>query len=261
MLNLTPISAFNDNYIWLLQNPDTHQCAAVDPGDAAPVLNWLAEHPGWQLTDILITHHHHDHTGGIGTLKKHCQPRVSGPALENIPQLDQPLEDNQHIEILGSLFTALHVPGHTKGHIAYFCDTEEQPLLFSGDTLFLAGCGRLFEGSPAQMFHSLQRLACLPDNTLVYCAHEYSLGNLQFSAAAEPDNPDIRQRLQQVESLRQNNRITLPSRLDLEKKTNPFLRCDSPALIRQLHQRELLQTTVSDPVSVFTALREWKNNF
>ncbi|NLC09203.1 MAG: hydroxyacylglutathione hydrolase [Gammaproteobacteria bacterium] len=259
MLNLTPLKAFNDNYIWLIQNPQKFHCAVVDPGDAEPVLKWLAENPQWRLTDIVITHHHRDHTGGISALKQHSQPRVIGPALENIPSLDLPVHDNQTLELLGSEFNTLLVPGHTKGHIAYYC-AAEQPFVLSGDTLFAAGCGRIFEGTAAQMYDSLQRLAQLPDATLVYCAHEYTLSNLKFAATVEPTNVLIQQRLQKVISLREQDMITLPSTIALEKQTNPFLRCTSTELIQQVsqHQQPLPQ---GDPVSIFAALRAWKDTF
>ncbi len=260
MLNLTPLKAFNDNYIWLIQNTQTFQCAVVDPGDAAPVLKWLTENPHWQLTDILITHHHKDHTGGVSALKQHSQARVVGPALENIPACDLAVQDNQTVELLGTEFTAMLVPGHTKGHIAYYW-AGEQPFVLSGDTLFAAGCGRLFEGTAAQMYDSLQRLAQLPDHTLVYCTHEYTLSNLKFAAAVEPNNSFIQQRLQQVIDLREQDLITLPSTLAVEKETNPFLRCDSAELMQQvcLHQQQSL--SAQDPVAIFTALRAWKDNF
>jgi len=260
MLNLTPLKAFNDNYIWLIQNTQTFQCAVVDPGDAAPVLKWLAENPQWQLTDILITHHHKDHTGGVSTLKQHSQARVVGPALENIPACDLAVQDNQAVELLGTEFNAMLVPGHTKGHIAYYW-AGEQPFVLSGDTLFAAGCGRLFEGTAAQMYDSLQRLAQLPDHTLVYCTHEYTLSNLKFAAAVEPTNALIQQRLQQVIELRKQDLITLPSTLAIEKETNPFLRCNSSELVQQVSL--YLQKTLDqqDPIAVFTALRAWKDNF
>src|SRR5690554_1631090 len=182
MLTFTALPAFNDNYIWLLQNSDTLHCAVIDPGDAQPVLTWLAENPQWQLTDILITHHHYDHVGGVTQLKQATQARVTGPAREKIPSLDHPVDDNAIINVLGSTVQVFAVPGHTLGHVVYYCqDTYKQPWLLSGDTLFAAGCGRMFEGSSEQMFTSLERLAALPDPTLVYCTHEYTLSNLHFA--------------------------------------------------------------------------------
>ena len=231
MIQIEALPAFTDNYLWLLQDNHLHQCAVVDPGDSEPVLRWLADHPEWSLTDILITHHHPDHIGGVAALKAATGARVLGPALEKIPERDIALEDNQHVEVLGLDWLILHVPGHTLGHIAYFhVDEELPPVLLCGDTLFSAGCGRLFEGTPEQMYQSLSRLAALPDATQVYCTHEYTLSNLRFACAVEPDNQALVQRFAEVTKLRENNRISLPSTIGLEKSTNPFLRSDCPAV-------------------------------
>lgn len=258
MLTITALPAFNDNYIWLLQDPATQQCAAVDPGDANPVLQWLEDNPGWQLSDILITHHHRDHTGGIATLKQATAARVHGPELENIDGVDQQLADLQQLQVLDRTFTIYHVPGHTLGHIAYYLPGE-QPMLFSGDTLFLAGCGRIFEGTPAQMYHSLQRLVVLPANTLVYCTHEYSLSNLKFAAAVEPDNAAISARIEEVSALREQDRISLPSTMADELATNPFLRCNEQQVVASAAEQSG-QLPVG-PVEVFAAIRAWKDNF
>lgn len=258
MLTITALPAFNDNYIWLLQDSATQQCAAVDPGDANPVLQWLENNPQWQLTDILITHHHRDHTGGVGALKQATGAKVHGPQLESIEGVDQPLADLAQLQVLGRDFTVYHVPGHTLGHIAYYLPGE-QPLLFSGDTLFLAGCGRLFEGTAAQMYHSLERLAALPADTLIYCTHEYSLSNLKFAAAVEPDNADIKTRQQEVAGLRERNLISLPSTLARELTTNPFLRCNEQQVVASAAS-QTGQLPVG-PVEVFAALRAWKDNF
>lgn len=258
MLTITALPAFNDNYIWLLQNPVTHCCAVVDPGDAGPVIRWLEDNPQWQLTDILITHHHRDHTGGIAALKQLTGATVYGPQLETIEGVDHPLSDGQQVQVLGRTLSVLHVPGHTLGHIAYYLDGQ-QPWLFSGDTLFLAGCGRVFEGTPEQMYHSLQRLAALPAHTLVYCTHEYSLSNLKFAAAVEPDNTVISARMQEIDALRKQDRISLPSTLADELATNPFLRCNEQQVITSA-ARESGQPPAS-PVEVFAAIRVWKDNF
>lgn len=258
MLNLTPLRAFNDNYIWLLQQPATQQCAVVDPGDAQPVLDWLADNQSWQLTDILITHHHGDHTGGIQQLKQATNARVIGPATENIPLRDVAVADQQ-LQVLGHSVQVLPVPGHTSGHVAYYC-AGSPGFLLSGDTLFAAGCGRMFEGTAAQMSASLALLAQLPADTLLYCAHEYTLGNLEFAAAVEPDNQQIQQRLQQVIKLREHNGISLPSTLELELATNPFLRCHLPQVQQTLHQHGLA-VDASDPAEIFAALRGWKDIF
>ena len=257
MLKIDALPAFNDNYIWLLQDPAAQRCAVVDPGDAQPVLNWLEGHPGWQLSDILITHHHFDHVGGIERLKAHSGARVVGPAKEQIPHCDLALTEGQRIDVLGHNFKVLEVPGHTLGHIAYF--QPEQHWLFCGDTLFAAGCGRLFEGSPEQMHASLQRLAALPDDSLIYCTHEYTLSNLRFAAAVEPNNRQIQARLQEVEAWRQEGRISLPSNLALERASNPFLRTESEAVQKKIDERE--GPAKRSPSQVFAALRAWKDHF
>jgi hydroxyacylglutathione hydrolase len=258
MIVIDALPAFSDNYLWLLQDPLQQRCAVVDPGDAAPVLAWLAAHPGWQLSDILITHHHADHVGGVLQLKAQCAAKVYGPAKENIPGRDIALSEGDLIEVLGQQFQVLEVPGHTLGHVAYYHAANE-PLLFCGDTLFAGGCGRLFEGTPAQMHLSLQRLAHLPENTLIYCTHEYTLSNLHFAHAVEPHNAAITKRLADVTHLRSQAQITLPSNMALELATNPFLRADNHQVKRQaeLHDhREYANTE-----EVFASLRAWKNNF
>lgn len=258
MIVIDALPAFTDNYLWLLQEPLSKCCAVVDPGDAAPVLAWLAAHPDWQLTDILITHHHPDHIGGVLQLKAQSGARVFGPAKENIPGRDQALIEGDCIEVLGLDFKVLEVPGHTLGHIAFYHDAK-QPLLFCGDTLFAGGCGRLFEGTPAQMHHSLQRLAQLPSNTAIYCTHEYTLSNLRFAQAVEPHNPEIAQRLASVIALRVEGHNTLPSSMALEHATNPFLRCHESAVKQQIDQRDNCQHANAE--AVFTSLRAWKNQF
>ncbi|WP_339466433.1 hydroxyacylglutathione hydrolase [Pseudomonas sp. EA_65y_Pfl2_P74] len=255
MIQISALPAFTDNYIWLLQDHRTQRCAVVDPGDAAPVQAWLAAHPGWVLSDILITHHHHDHVGGVERLKNACGATVYGPASENIPARDVALNDNDTVNVLGWDFDVYAVPGHTLGHIAYY----HHGLLFCGDTLFAAGCGRLFEGTPQQMHHSLSRLAALPEDTLVYCTHEYTLSNLKFAAAVEPSNPDIAARLEKVIQHRQNNVMTLPSTLALEKLTNPFLRTGERLVTQKVDEREGAQNRA--PSEVFAALRAWKDKF
>jgi hydroxyacylglutathione hydrolase len=257
MLKIDALPAFNDNYIWLLQDPVTQRCAAVDPGDAQPVLDWLEAHPGWELSDILITHHHPDHVGGIQRLKANGRVRVMGPSAEQIPQRDLALTEGQGVDVLGYSFNVLEVPGHTLGHIAYF--QPEQHWLFCGDTLFAGGCGRLFEGSPEQMHASLQRLAALPDDSLIYCTHEYTLSNLRFAAAVEPHNAEIQARLQQVTEWRANDQISLPSNLALEKVSNPFLRTHDMAVQKIINERE--GQAQRSPSQVFAALRAWKDHF
>ena len=259
MIQIDALPAFNDNYIWLLQDSASQRCAVVDPGDAAPVLAWLERHPGWHLSDILITHHHHDHVGGVEQLKARTGATVYGPAQERIPGRDQALDDNASVRVLGLDFQVIAVPGHTLGHIAYYCQQTATPVLFCGDTLFAAGCGRLFEGTPEQMHHSLQRLAALPAETLVYCTHEYTLSNLRFAQAIEPENPHIAQRFADVTELRSQDRITLPSTLALEKLTNPFLRTSVTSVKEKLDERN--GPINPTPSAVFAGLRAWKDRF
>lgn len=253
MFDIIRIPAFKDNYIWLLRKGAA--AAVVDPGDAGPVLDVL-DRQGLTLTAILITHHHADHQGGVaGLLARHPAP-VFGPAHESITALSRPLHGGETIALpeLGCAFAVIAVPGHTLGHLAY----HGAGCLFCGDTLFTAGCGRVFEGSMAQMLASLERLAALPEQTAVYCAHEYTQANLRFALAADPGNPLLQQRASEVAAVRAQGGATVPSTLALEKATNPFLRCGEPALVAAAGSRG---TQANDPLAVFTALREWKNVF
>ncbi|MDR6178333.1 MULTISPECIES: hydroxyacylglutathione hydrolase [unclassified Pseudomonas] len=259
MFDILPLPAFNDNYIWLIKDAATRQAVVVDPGDAAPVLAWLDANPAWRLTDILITHHHNDHTGGITALKQRSGARVSAPADERIAAVDLPLADGQRLEVLGVPFEVLRVPGHTAGHIAFHA-AGERPLLFSGDTLFSAGCGRLFEGTPSQMLTSLQRLARLPDATEIYCGHEYTLSNLRFAQAVEPENPAVQQALAETQQLREAQRPTLPSTLGRERRINPFLRtAENSVRLRLQEERGVAADAPED--TYFAALRGWKDTF
>ncbi|MGE8498099.1 MAG: hydroxyacylglutathione hydrolase [Pseudomonas sp.] len=257
MIKIDALPAFNDNYIWLLQDLEQKRCAVVDPGDAAPVQAWLVANPGWVLSDILITHHHFDHVGGVEALKAQTGARVYGPAQETIPGRDVALEQGQQIEVLGQSFDIFSVPGHTLGHIAYH--QADHHWLFCGDTLFAAGCGRLFEGTPAQMHDSLGRLAALPGQTLVYCTHEYTLSNLRFARAVEPENRQIAQRFEEVTTWRESGRISLPSTLELEHATNPFLRVAETSVKEKIDERDGKRNRT--PSEVFAALRSWKDQF
>ncbi len=257
MIKIDALPAFTDNYIWLLQDPERRRCAVVDPGDAAPVQAWLAAHADWQLSDILVTHHHHDHIGGVEQLKAATGARVLGPAKENIPARDLALGEGDRVEVLGHTFRVIEVPGHTLGHIAYY--QAEQHWLFCGDTLFAAGCGRLFEGTAEQMHDSLSRLAALPGQTLVYCTHEYTLSNLRFAQAVEPHNPQVAQRLAEVSAWRESGRISLPSTLSLERATNPFLRSAETSIKEKIDQRDGARNRSAS--GVFAGLRAWKDNF
>lgn len=260
-VQIVPLRAFRDNYIWLLQRGQV--AAVVDPGDGAPVLAALS-HLGLHLEAILLTHHHADHVGGVEALlaawPQGARPLVFGPAAESITGVTQPLAGGESISLpgLGLQFQVLAVPGHTRGHLAYFCQLVGQPALFCGDTLFGAGCGRLFEGTPTQMAHSLDRIASLPERTAIYCAHEYTSMNLGFAQTVEPHNPEISRRVAAVADLRRRDQPTLPSTLALEKATNPFLRCAQPEVIAAARRQG---ASGDDLVSVFAALREWRNQF
>lgn len=253
---MIPLPAFNDNYIWLLH--DGGSALVVDPGDAAVVLNAL-EGLAVQLDGILITHHHGDHTGGVDVLRGATGARVFGPAHERVPEPLTRLGEGDSVELLGLRFQVLDVPGHTAGHIAFVARPADQPpMLFCGDTLFSAGCGRLFEGTPAQMLDSLTRLANLPEDTHVCCAHEYTASGLVFARAVEPDNPALASYQAQVQNLRAKGLPSLPSTIRQEKLINPFLRTHLPAVIAAAQR---FDPTAREPVAVFAALRTWKNQF
>jgi len=256
MIKLVALPAFADNYIWLLH--DGSRALVVDPGDAAPVKATLARE-GLRLAGILVTHHHPDHVDGLAALHELLEGPVYGPAHEAIPARTVPLEDGDSLELLGLEFEVIEVPGHTAGHIAYLQrDGDGAPILFCGDTLFSAGCGRLFEGTPQQMHASLQRLARLPGDTQVCCAHEYTLANLRFAAAVEPANDAVFEHVAWCEAQRAAGRPTLPSRIERERRINPFLRCDVPAVIEAARAHGAADA--SGP-AVFAALREWKNHY
>jgi hydroxyacylglutathione hydrolase len=256
MLTLFPIPAFSDNYIWLLH--DGRDAWVVDPGDAAPVQTCLRER-GLVLRGILLTHHHDDHTGGVDELRTTTGARVFGPAFEILPEPVDRLSEGDTVELLGLTFQILEVPGHTAGHIAYFApDAEGGPLLFCGDTLFSGGCGRLFEGTPAQMLASLDKLAALPSNTRVCCTHEYTLSNLRFALAVEPGNTDLAAYNKRCEELRAEGKPTLPSTIGQELRINPFLRSREPTVLMSIKAKT---PQASDDVTAFASLREWKNNF
>ena len=285
MLKLIPIPAFADNYLWMLH--DGRSALVVDPGDAVPVSHFLQAN-GLQLESILVTHHHADHTGGVNELREATGARVYGPRTENIPGPCLPLSEGDVVHAMGLEFRVLDVPGHTSGHIAYYCaastlstacdalplertglawggptprragDMNDKPLLFCGDTLFSGGCGRLFEGTPAQMLSSLDKLAALPANTCVCCTHEYTLSNLRFAMAVEPGNKELAAYYAQCVKLCQHDKPTLPTTIAREMLINPFLRTRQATVKAAARQ---FDAAADNDVSVFAAIRQWKNQF
>jgi hydroxyacylglutathione hydrolase len=253
---LIPIPAFADNYLWMVH--DGHRAVVVDPGDAQPVTQVLQQLQ-LQLVAILVTHHHADHIGGVDELRNSTGAQVFGPAGEDIPEPLKRLAAGDKIKVLGLEFSVLDVPGHTAGHIAYYCQNfEGLPLLFCGDTLFSGGCGRLFEGTPAQMLASLDQLAALPGNSRVCCTHEYTLSNLRFARAVEPGNQDLLNYSKECEDKRAHNLPTLPSSIAQELAINPFLRSRKPEVIASV---QTFNPAAQDEIALFASLREWKNQF
>ncbi len=252
MIEIIATPAFTDNYIWTLVDRSSQQCVCVDPGDAKPVINFLQQQ-GLQLTATLITHHHPDHTGGVNALRDYCETPVYGP--KNNPLITHPVSEGNQLTSLNHNFLVLAVPGHTLDHLAYYC----APWLFCGDTLFSGGCGRLFEGTPKQMWNSLNKLMELPDNTEVYCTHEYTLSNLAFAQAVDPDNQALQDYLHYCQTKRANDEPTLPSLLGTEKKVNPFLRCNNNQIKGKVEA--YTKEKLNSPEQVFAALRAWKDCF
>ncbi len=257
-MNIQPIPAFDDNYIWLFQAPDSRNAYVVDPGDAAVVETALAE-MDLELAGILVTHHHFDHTGGIAQLLNNRDIPVFGSANSLCDQVTRPLHEGDKVDLgAGLSFKVLEVPGHTLDHIAFY--SEEHKVLFCGDTLFVAGCGRLFEGTAEQMWNSLQKLSDLPGDTQVFCTHEYTLGNFGFASAVEPENPDIQRAIANAQSLRSNNQPTVPSTIAAELLHNPFMRAKDPAVIRAASERLETEKNLTE-TEVFAAIRAWKDVF
>lgn len=256
MLNIIPIPAFEDNYIWTVR--DDQYCIVIDPGDAVPVIKYLQENK-LSLLAILVTHHHRDHIGGINKLVELYNSPVYGPRLERIPHLTFPLGEGDVVEFkqLNFKVNVIDIPGHTLGHIAYLWDGG----MFCGDTLFTCGCGKIFEGTPEQLHTSLQRLANQPGDTLVYCTHEYTEYNTPFAQICEPSNLKLKQRVRDAEALRAKNIPTVPSTIQLEKETNPFLRCKETEIIQRIEQQFGINLPSDNEQAAFTALRKWRDLF
>jgi hydroxyacylglutathione hydrolase len=254
MLRVSYVRAFDDNYIWLIHTESGRHVAIVDPGDAEPVQEAI-DAQALEPVAILITHHHGDHTGGIRELTRQYDVPVYGPVRERIPGITHPLQegDQVHLDRLPADFRVMDVAGHTRGHIAYY----GHGLLFCGDTLFTGGCGRLFEGTPAQMYNSLTKIAALPEDTRVYCAHEYTLDNLRFAKVVEPENEALHARIAQAIETRKNFLPTVPSTLALEKATNPFLRCDRSNVIQAAER--FSGKPLQSGSETFAVVRYWKD--
>jgi hydroxyacylglutathione hydrolase len=257
MLQVTAVRAFADNYIWLIHSPvDARKVVAVDPGDAGPVHKALSDLQ-LELSGILITHHHADHVGGVAELRQRHDAPVYGPAREHVPGDPEKLRegDQATLDSVGMRFHVVDIPGHTAGHIAYV----GHGAVFCGDTLFSAGCGRLFEGTPEQMAASLDKLSALPDETLVYCGHEYTVNNLKFALAVEPDNQVAAAYLEESTARRARNEATVPSTMRRERNVNPFLRCREKT-VKQAAEAQAgrgLQNTSE----IFAVIRKWKDGF
>jgi hydroxyacylglutathione hydrolase len=255
-MELIALPAFADNYIWMLH--DGTDAVVVDPGEAAPVLSALDERQ-LALSGILVTHHHGDHVGGVDELRSRLKGAVHGPKRECIPEPFVAVADGDSVDLLGLRFEVIEVPGHTAGHVAYFhAGRDGAPILFCGDTLFSGGCGRLFEGTAEQMHASLARLASLPGDTRVCCAHEYTLSNLKFARAVEPGNAALVRYNADCEATRAAGRPTLPSTIAVERAINPFLRCDQPEVTASARTQGARS---AEGTEVFAALRRWKNEF
>jgi hydroxyacylglutathione hydrolase len=264
LLQVWPIPAFDDNYIWCIH--DGKSALVVDPGDAAPVLEYLADSK-LKLKGIVITHHHADHVGGILQLLKAlgADIPVYGPRGDNIPGRTKLVKEGDVVEISTPRITlkVFEVPGHTLSHIAYFANMQAnvlEPMLFCGDTLFASGCGRLFEGTPTQMSQSLEKFKSLPKNTLVYCTHEYTLSNIRFALAVEPNNVNLLSWSERAKELRDKGLPTLPTTIGQELQVNPFMRCDQVEVIESAKAKSG-HAKLPDAAHVLAVIRAWKDQF
>ena len=257
MFEIFPIKAFSDNYMWTLVEGD--QAIVVDPGEAKPIIEAFDKR-NLNLNSIIITHHHFDHTGGVLELIDHFNCEVYGPDGGHIKGVSSPLNDNEEFDLLGKKFIALHTPAHTLDQLAYYSEEAyTDPILFCGDTLFSAGCGRIFEGTALQMHDSLSRFAILPGNTKVYCGHEYTQSNLVFAAAVEPNNKFIQEKIKEVNKLRDQDKETLPSVIASELKINPFMRCKEATVVDAAIEYSGIE--LKEPYEVLGVIRDWKDNF
>jgi len=251
-MNLTSIPAFQDNYIWVLSEDDG-RCLIVDPGEATPILQAIEDN-AWKPHAILLTHHHSDHVGGVGELRKRFPEMVVyGPAETEDKGATRVVGDNDRVQILGHEFSVFHTPGHTLGHICYF----SEPYLFCGDTLFSGGCGRLFEGTADQMFASFCKIDALPEETIICCAHEYTLANIKFALSLLPEDRQLNEYYRKVKELRAKNQTTLPTTLKKERRINVFLRTQDNDLIEVINR----ETNLQQPEARFAWLRSKKDNF
>ena len=255
MLKISPINAFSDNYIWLIQTNEGN--TLVDPGDSKPIISTI-DKLGITIDDILITHHHFDHIGGLESLKPLIKGSVIGPKNNVIDLLDKHVGEGDVIESIGLQFSVFEVPGHTLDHIAFYSESEKE-VLFCGDTIFSGGCGRVFEGTFEQMNHSLEKLMNLPSKTEIYCAHEYTLSNLQFALMAEPDNVDLKEYELNSKNKRERNIPTIPTTLGQELQINPFLRVAETSL-REAISDKLDHSNITSNAEVFGFLRSWKDS-
>jgi|TARA_B100001094_G_scaffold322467_1_gene371836 hydroxyacylglutathione hydrolase len=254
MLSIEPIKAFEDNYIWLLTTNEGS--IVIDPGESSKIKS-LIDNNEIDLKGILITHHHYDHTNGLNDLSDNGMLDIYGPE-NNIVKINKRVKDSDCISIIGLDFEIIEVPGHTLDHIAFYSFNENMPILFCGDTLFSGGCGRVFEGTHKQMYDSLNKLASLPKHTKVYCGHEYTLSNLKFAIEVDTENKDLLDEYNHVKKLNISKNPSLPSTLDKELKINPFLRCNNMSIRNKINK----EFNVSgDDFEIFTALREWKDNY
>lgn len=252
---IIPLCALQDNYIWMFFNRESKKAWIVDPGEATPAIQALAHHD-LQLSGIFITHHHHDHSGGVKDLiHHHGVVPIYGSHKSSLPFITHHVKEGDHVTCDHITFKVIEIPGHTLDHTAFFGNNW----LFSGDTLFSAGCGRIFEGTPDQMYDSLAKLSALPDKTHVFCGHEYTLSNLYFAQHVEPTNNTIAEKINLIKELREHNKPTLPSTILEEKSINPFLRCDDASVVKAVEN--YAGHTLKTPVHVFAKLREWKNQF